>query len=182
MYRCVVAFDQQRRLVERAQGGDADAWEDLYRGVYPRLRAYAASHGGFDVAEDLVSETMARAVAGIGRYRWQKVGFDAWLFGIMRRVCADHHRRGGRRGRDRGPEDVEPDRAADDLLRADEEAEVRAAFSRLSASERQLLELRVMAGLSADDAARVLGKRGGAVRSAQSRALAHLRALLAENR
>jgi len=175
-----VDSEQQRRLVERAQDGDADAWIDLYRHAYPRLRVYAATRVGYDVADDLVSETMVRAVAGIGRYRWQAVGFDAWLFGILRRVCADHHRRHARRGRDTGA-GVEPDRAGDDLVRADEHSEVRAAFARLSGSDRQLLELRVIAGLSAEDVGRVLGKRPGAVRSAQSRALAHLRQLLDES-
>ena len=41
-----------------------------------------------------------------------------------------------------------------------------------------MLELRVIAGLSADQVAAVLGKRAGTVRTAQSRALAHLRELV----
>ncbi len=174
--------EQQRCLVERARGGEAEAWVVLYRHAYPRLRAYAARNGGYDIAEDLVSETMARAVEGIGRYRWEAVGFDAWLFGILRRLCADHHRRRWRRGGDIGLADVERDRPEDALLRAEEHGEVRRAFARLSAAERQLLDLRVIAGLSAQDVAHILGKRSGAVRSAQSRALAHLRQLLGEGR
>ena len=63
---------------------------------------------------------------------------------------------------------------------ADEEAaDLRAAFAALPAADREVLALRVIAGLSADDVARVLGKRAGAVRMAQSRALGKLRSALA---
>lgn len=170
----------QRRLVEQARDGEGDAWVALYRSAYPRLRSYAARHGGYDVADDLVSETMARAVAGIERFRWETVGFDAWLFGILRRVCADHHRQRGRRRRDIGRAEVEADGPGDALFRAEDHSEVMRAFALLTPSERHLLELRVIAGLSAEEVAHVLGKRAGAVRTAQSRALAHLRQLLGE--
>jgi len=58
---------------------------------------------------------------------------------------------------------------------------VRRCFSLLSEKERELLELRVVAGLSAEQVAAVLKKRPGAVRSAQSRALAHLRTLMEQD-
>ena len=57
---------------------------------------------------------------------------------------------------------------------------VRAAFARLSPEEQELLELRVVAGLSSDGAASVLGKRPGAVRMAQARALGRLRVMMEE--
>jgi RNA polymerase sigma-70 factor (ECF subfamily) len=167
--------EEQHLLVERARGGDSDAWITLYESVYPRLLGFAHRHGGNDVAEDLVNETMARAVAGIGRFRWQSVPFDAWLFGILRNVCADYHRDLRKRRHDVRTNPVEPDRSSDGLLKAEEYWEVKRAFSRLSFEERQVLELRVVAGMSAEDVGRVLRRRAGAVRTAQSRALAHLR-------
>ena len=57
---------------------------------------------------------------------------------------------------------------------------MRQAFARLSDADRELLELRVVAGLSAEEAAAVLGRRPGAVRMAQSRALTRLRRHLGE--
>jgi RNA polymerase sigma-70 factor (ECF subfamily) len=168
-------------MVEQARRGDSAAWEGLYRNVYPRLRAYATSHAGAGAAEDLVNETMARAVAGMGRFRWEASGFDGWLFGILRRVCAEHHRRQGRRRHELrfGPEGngSEP---GEDLELAEDHAAVRAAFAHLNPAEREVLELRLISRLSADDTARVLGKRPGAVRTAQSRALANLRKLMDE--
>jgi RNA polymerase sigma-70 factor (ECF subfamily) len=171
-------------LVLAARRGDADAWERIYRRLYPRLAAYLGRRVGFEHAEDAVSETMARAVAGLDRMTLGPAGFDGWVFGIARRVAADHHRRAGRHRRQDlaasfadGPPQ-EADASLDRLVVADEHAEIRRAFAQLSPGERELLELRVVAGLSADDAAAVLGKQAGAIRTAQSRALARLRQLL----
>jgi RNA polymerase sigma-70 factor (ECF subfamily) len=174
-----VDLAQQRALVERARTGQADAWEALYRNVYPRLRAYALSHADRTQCEDLVNETLARAVASVHKFRWQGGGFDPWLFGILRRVCSEHHRRRNRRQ----PEhlvaaETDGSDPGDSVQLEDEHAEVRKAFELLSPPERQVLELRVIAGLSVEDAARVLGKASGAVRTAQSRALASLRVLM----
>ena len=172
----------EAELVDAARGGDRAAWESLYRSVYPRLRSYLARRVGEVNVEDAVSETMTRAVAGIDRFELGPVGFAGWLYGIARRVSVDHYRRSGRMGRQHdaavrlvdgdatGPEDA--------LVLSEEHAAIRAGFGRLAPAERELLELRVVAGLSAEEAASVLGKRPGAIRTAQYRALSHLRAIL----
>jgi RNA polymerase sigma-70 factor (ECF subfamily) len=176
-------------LVDAARRGDAGAWEALYRRAHPRLLAYARRRlPSDDAARDAVSETMARAVRSIGRYRGEGGGFDAWLSGIVRHVVLDAQRSARRRGGsatvsvslsavvpevaslDPGPEDV--------LVGSFEASAVRSAFARLSAADQELLELRVVLGLSSDEVAAVLGKRAGAVRMAQARALERLRSLL----
>jgi RNA polymerase sigma-70 factor (ECF subfamily) len=165
-----------RRLAERAAAGDHDAWEQIYRSAYPRLWAYATHHVGRNTADDVVSETMARAVNGISGFRWNAAGIDPWLFGIARRVVADHHRRAGRLRRwSRAVAAPAVALPADVVEMADEHAAVRAAFNRLSADDREVLELRIVAGLSPEQTASLLGKRSGAIRTAQSRALARLR-------
>ena len=177
-----MAFEDSSDLVERARGADRDAWETLYRRVYPRLLTYARRRLDPDAARDAVSETMARAVGNIGRF--QPVpgsgGFDGWLFGICRHVVLDAQRAAGRRGYGPPPETVSHADPGEALVSAEEAAAVRQAFALLSEDDRELLELRVLAGLSAEEAAGVLGRRPGAVRMAQSRALSRLRRLLAE--
>ena len=184
MYGCGVDSEAQREMVDRARHGDAAAWECLYRAVYPRLRAYATARCGTAPAEDLVNETMARAVASIRRFRWEANGFDPWLFGILRRVCAEHHRREGRQRRKDAR--VGPDRHGPDPTErvelADDHAAVRKAFAQLTSDEREILELRLISQLSAEDTGRLLGKQAGAVRTAQSRALANLRSLMEHHR
>lgn len=172
-------------VVGAARRGDPDAWEFLYRRLYPRLSAYLGRRVGHAHREDAVSETMARAVAGLDRMKVGPAGFDGWVFGIASRVAADHHRRGHRLQRQDAAAGVIAGRgdAGDDglesLLAADDRSELRRAFDQLSPNEQEVLELRVVAGLSAEQVAEVLGKRPGAIRTAQSRALTHLRQLVA---
>jgi RNA polymerase sigma-70 factor, ECF subfamily len=166
-------------LVARARANDPDAWDVLYRRAYRPLFGYARRRLPSDGhAEEAVSETFARAYDAIGRYRPRGAGFDAWLFGIMRNVVLESYRVlgrvvvGARDGEDAGPEPLEK------VLADEEVAAVRTAFERLSPEDREILELRVVAGLDSREVAGVLGKRPGAVRMAQSRALSRLRAIL----
>lgn len=169
-------------LVERAKARDHDAWEALYRRTYPQLSAYAARRLDPDRARDAVAETMARAVAKIDKYEGQGAGgFDGWLFGILRHVVIDAHRV-ARRDRERPPP-LPPVATAgplDDLLQREEADEVRAAFATLDPDDQEVLELRVVAGLSSEEVAAVLGKRPGAIRMAQARALERLQRRLKE--
>jgi RNA polymerase sigma-70 factor (ECF subfamily) len=69
----------------------------------------------------------------------------------------------------------------DDALHTDEEATaMRAAYERLTDEERELLDLRVIGALSAGEVGTILGRRAGAVRMAQSRALERLRVFFEE--
>ncbi len=170
----------QPALVELARRGDPAAWEALYRRIYPKLRAYADRRLDRESARDAVSEAMARAVAKIERFTWEGGGFDAWLFAILRHVVIDAQRAVTARAADGEPDEApshEPG-PLDCLLGAEASSAVRAAFSRLAAFDQDVLELRVVAGLSSDEVAAVVGKRPGTVRMAQARALERLRAHL----
>ena len=180
--RATLEVDELRLLVHRAGQRDPDAWDQLYRRSYLNLYRFARRRLLDDgAAEDVVSETMARAIDHIDRFRWQGAGFDAWLYGIARNVVRELARTGRRSAPpiegdhpsiERGPED--------DALAAVDTHAMRRAFSRLDPLERQLLELRVQQGLGADEVGRLLGKRAGAVRMAQVRALRKLRSFFVE--
>ena len=168
-----------QQLVARAREADPDAWEALYRATYPDLLAYARRRlWGRTEADDAVSETFARACNGIANFEWTGGGFVAWLYGILRNVVLEAQRR-DRRLHPLVPTDerVEDD-SAEGLLLDEEAAAVRAAFATLSSDDQEVLELRVVGGLGSDEVATVVGKRAGAVRMAQSRALSRLRAAL----
>ena len=175
-------WTDEHDLVGAARAGDHEAWEVLYRRVYSRLRAYVVRRIGQPLADDVMGETLTRAVEGIARLDLEQGGFDAWIFGIARHVCADQHRRAFRR-KFSADDLVQPDlidsaRLPGEALEGDvDQARVRRLFAMLSADERELLQLRVMAGLSAEEVAAVVARSPGAVRTAQSRALAHLRRL-----
>lgn len=169
-------------LVAAARDGDRDAWEALYRRVYPRLVAFASRRlRDTDLAAEAVSDTWLRAVAAIASYSGDDRGFDPWLFGICRHVIIDMQRSMCRRLPARLLRlDVERDGPAELLMADEERSLLRAAFARLDTDEQELLELRVVAGLSSAQVATVLGKQPGAVRMAQVRALTRLRTFLHE--
>ena len=174
--------DDLRALVVRAVERDPDAWEELYRRSYNNLYGFARRRLFDDhAADDVVSETMTRALDNIDRFTWRGGGFDAWLYGIARNVVFEVVRSrarmfapidGDRATIERGPEEH--------AVANDDAAAVRRAFDRLDADERELLELRVQGGLSSEEVGRLLGKQPGAVRMAQARALHRLRTILEE--
>jgi len=176
--------EEMRRCVERAKASDPDAWETLYRHAYPGLHAFARRRlAGDHLADDAVSETMARAYAGIGNFTWTGRSLEAWLYGILRNVVSETHRASARRDNPAQIIDLTrrltpPEEAT---IASEERDEMRAAFARLDAEERELLELRVVAGLDAEATGEIIGKRAGAVRMAQSRALDRLRSFLRED-
>ena len=173
-------------LVRRARGGSPEAWEAIYLTARPQLFRFARLRlVTDDQAEDAVSETVARAIAGLDRLPAGATAM-AWLVGICRNVVHEAHRSGSRQRSlaDRAstvrPAQVAP--APDDhLLDVEEAQRLRRCFDRLDDDARELLELRVVVGLDADSVATVVGKRSGAVRMAQSRALARLRGCMEED-
>jgi RNA polymerase sigma-70 factor (ECF subfamily) len=174
-----ITADELQQLVRRAQGGDADAWEALYRLSYPALLGYARRRlTRRDEADDAVSETFARAYTRIDAFHWEGAGFNGWMFGILRNVVLEAHRRDRINGKRLMARMENDEDLLHDLLLNEEFGAVREAFACLSPEDQEVLELRVVAGLAADEVAAVVGKRAGAVRMAQSRALTRLRAVL----
>lgn len=166
-------------------GGDEREWEVVYLRLYPRLFAYARRRVADDhAADDVVAEAVARGIAGMADYRPGPSGIDGWLFGICRNVLRERWRGQQRDARweQVGASLLPPDEDGplDQLLVHEERGRLVQAFARLAPEERDVLELRVAAGLDAAGVAEVLGKRPGAVRMAQQRALARLRTFLEE--
>jgi RNA polymerase sigma-70 factor, ECF subfamily len=174
------AMNDEHSDVMRAKDGDPLVWEAIFRRAYPQLLAYARRRlPTAELAKDAVSEAVARAVANIDRVREDGSGIDAWLYGILRYVVIDIQRTMYREGPGAMPDvtDGRPE-PAEYALASEDAVFVRAAFAELSAADQELLELRVVAELSVEEVSRILGRRPGAVRMAQSRALARLRSIL----
>ncbi len=118
-------------------------------------------------------------VTSLPRYRDQGRPFAAFVFGIAGNKVAEALR-AARRRRDTPTDDVPEaaDRGAtpeDAALRLDAIGQARTLLETLPDTQREVLLLRVAAGLSADEAGAALGMSAGAVRIAQHRALAALR-------
>ena len=167
-----------RRLVERAQTGDRRALEELYLLHFDRIYSYLhMSVGNRHDAEDLTNQTFVKMLESIGRFEWRKVPISAWLFRIAHNLAMDHFRASRRLQ----PEEElpEPEYAAEHS--AEEEAfqaigrrSMLAMIENLSHDQQQVLTLKFVFNFGNSEVATILGKKEGAIKSLQHRALATL--------
>jgi RNA polymerase sigma-70 factor, ECF subfamily len=158
---------------------DPAAFAALYRRYVDRVYRYCHHRlGNREAAEDATSRVFVRAFEAFPRYR--DGSFRAWLFTIAHHTIANDLRRGTRIDRpiDAAAEVIDPAPGPEDVaVAADARTTIQALLAMLSDEERRLLELR-LAGLSGPEIAHVLGRSHGAVKVAQFRAIARLRAAL----
>jgi RNA polymerase sigma-70 factor (ECF subfamily) len=168
-------------VLAAARAGGDWAFAALYRRYNPRvLRYFSAFVSG--AAEDLAAETWMAAARGLRRFEGDEERFRAWLFTIAHRQLVQYWRAAGRRPSDPtdpgalvdipGREDVET------LVTVDSSAleAVRKLAAALSNEQREVVLMRVLGGLTVDQVAAALGKRPGAVRTMQHKALRKLAA------
>lgn len=127
-----------------------------------------------DDASEALSETFLRSLEKASTFRGDGPAFRAWLYRIARNVATDRMRARSR-VQPVASTDEQPDLSlpgADEAMIAFESAgEARAALESLPPEDRDVVWLRVCAGLSAEEVGRIVGKRPGAVRMQQMRAL-----------
>ncbi|ROP33616.1 RNA polymerase sigma-70 factor (ECF subfamily) [Couchioplanes caeruleus] len=164
--------------VERARGGDEHAFAELYRAVQPGMLRYLRALVGDD-AEDVAADAWLQIARDLHSFRGDDDGFRGWAATIGRHRAMDHLRKRRRRPQQAACVDELVDLAAgpDPANAAVDAVSTDAALALIAALPRDQAEavlLRVVMGLDAATAARVLGKRAGAVRTAAYRGLRRL--------
>jgi RNA polymerase sigma-70 factor (ECF subfamily) len=165
-------------LVAAAKAGDAEAFGRLFDHFHEPVHRYVAARVRRPSdAEDLAQLVFVKALEALPRYEQRGVPFGGWLFRLARNVVIDHlrtHREHveleallERPAQDAGPE-------AQVLARHEMDV-IAAALSELTDEQHDAIALRFFAGLSAREAAMVMGKQEGTVRGIQFRAIAALR-------
>src|SRR6266550_6108514 len=167
-----------RRLVDFAQRGDREALEALYLLHFDRVYSYLhLSVGNRHDAEDLTTQTFLKMLEAIGRFRWQSAPFSAWLFRIAHNLAMDHFRASRRWQPEENVPEPEPDESTSaeaGALDAIGRRSMLALIDDLSGEQQQVLTLKFVFGFSNGEAATILGKTEGAVKSLQHRALVTL--------
>jgi len=177
--------EQFGSVLAAARTGAEWALAALYLEFHPGLLRYLRAQEPND-GEDLVSETWLDAAAGLDRFQGDEWAFRRWLFTIAQRRLIDHRRRRERSrraptslaafGQRSGPDDTE---AA--VLAASETETALARIAALPPDQAEVVLLRVLAGLEVADVAKIVGKKPGAVRVLQHRALQRLAEQLARD-
>jgi RNA polymerase sigma-70 factor (ECF subfamily) len=162
-------------VVEAVKQGDRRAWEAAYDTYGKGLMGFLVLRlGDRDDAAEALSETFLRALEKVSGLRGGADAFRAWLFRIARNVATDRLR-----SRARMTLEAEPDETVDlltggpvdQVIAAEDAVEVRAALAALPPDDREVVWLRVCAGLSSDEVGDIVGKKPGTVRMQQLRAL-----------
>jgi RNA polymerase sigma-70 factor (ECF subfamily) len=151
---------------------DPDAFERFYREHVEAVQRFVARRVDDPyVAADLTADVFVAAIESAGSYRRSRGEPIAWLYGIARNVVAGQRRRSAKELRAaahvRGRELVDEDDLVALHERIDRESAARDLYRELGllpASERAVLELVALDGLSVGEAGRTLGIGGVAAR------------------
>ena len=178
-------LDSQRdnELVKRAQQGDSAAVGALYdRHHTPIFRFVWSRVSDQQTAEDLTGDVFTKMVTSLPGYKISDVPFRAWLYRIARNLVTDEYRK--QTGKTAvSLQDVEtmiglganPDTVAEQNITLDR---VQSALATIDPTQKEVVELRFLAGLSLQEVAETLDYSIAAVKSHQHRGLKALRAAL----
>lgn len=159
-----------------ARRGEQWAWSRIYRRLAGPVTGYLSRRGAAE-PQDVAAEVFLQIASGIDRFDGDWSSFKSWVFVIAHRRLIDERRRVSRRpptipvkeghavGGDVEEETLEvlSDDRVDELLDG------------LTDLQREVLLLRVVADLSLEEVAGVIGKKVGAVKALQWRALESIR-------
>jgi RNA polymerase sigma-70 factor (ECF subfamily) len=154
------------------------ALRTLLLAAVPSLRAFAISlSGSVDRADDLVQDTLLRALANIHRFE-PGTNLNAWLFTILRNLFHSEYRK-----RKREVEDADGSYAARLATAPEQNArldfdDLRLALAKLSPDQREAVLLIGAEGFSYEEAAQICGTAVGTIKSRVNRARRRLAELL----
>jgi RNA polymerase sigma-70 factor (ECF subfamily) len=180
----VLCNDLFAETLTQARAGSPSACRQLYLTTAGRVYGYLRARGAPE-PEDITSEVFLRVFSHLDDFAGDENGFLAWVFTITRRLLIDEHRRDQRRPPAvelSAPllESLEGGDTEADALGNIEHDDIDNVLAILTADQRDVIMLRIVADLSTEQVAQVLGKRRGTVKALQHRALATLRRHLTE--
>ncbi|WP_448626751.1 sigma-70 family RNA polymerase sigma factor [Geodermatophilus sp. URMC 64] len=172
-------------LVRAAQDGDAEAFGRLYDHYVTMIHRYVYHRvGDRTLAEDVTSETFVRALRRIDSLSFQGRDVGAWLITIARNIIRDHVKSSRFRLEVTTADMRDADRATDgpeDAVVAHlTNEQLLACVQQLNSEQQECIVLRFLHGLSVAETAAIMGKKDGAIKALQHRAVRRLAALLPE--
>jgi RNA polymerase sigma-70 factor (ECF subfamily) len=165
-------------LTDSARRGESWALTEIWRRYSPAVLGYLRGRGVAD-AEDVTSEVFLQVFRRIDTFRGAESDLRTFVFSVAHARYVDDQRRVARRGVDAefdpARHDVTAESAESEAMRELGTQRAVALIETLSPDQRDVLLLRIVADLSLEETARVLGKKVGAIKALQHRAIAALR-------
>ena len=180
--------DDLEVLIGDAVDGKREAVEGVLRRIRPLVVRYCRARVGgqektFASADDIAQEVCLAVLTALPSYRDQGRPFLAFVYGIAAHKVADAHRSSARNRAEPVPEVPDTQDLADgpeaQVMQGEFAGRMTKLLDTLPEKQREILRLRVVVGLSAEETAEAVGSTPGAVRVAQHRALGRLRSVLA---
>jgi RNA polymerase sigma-70 factor (ECF subfamily) len=170
-------------LVHRAQQGDAEAFGELYDHYVTMVHRYVYHRvGDRATAEDVTSETFVRALRRIDSLSFQGRDVGAWLVTIARNIIRDHVKSSRYRLEVSTADMRDADRATDGpedaVVQHLTNQQLLACVQQLGSEQQECIVLRFLHGLSVSETAEIMGKKDGAIKALQHRAVRRLAGLL----
>jgi RNA polymerase sigma-70 factor (ECF subfamily) len=165
--------------VKKAIEGDVEAFGWLYTTYVDRIYRYVFYQVGDKMtAEDVTEEVFVKTWKSIGSCRGKEQTFSAWLFRVAHNHMVDTFRKNRREvsfDNINLPDDGNPEKEAEDNMVLQKVME---AVKNLPEPQQQVILLKFLDEIDNQEIGRILGKRQGAVRALQMRALNNLRGKL----
>lgn len=172
-------------IVARAQQGDSVAFAEIYDHYVDAVYRYLHYRtGDRTLAEDFTSETFVRALRRLDSLSFRGRDPGAWLMTIARNIVLDHVKSSRYRMEVVTAEVDETRRVVDGpedtvVSRLDSQRLLRHVRD-LGHEQRECIVLRFLQDLSVSETAQVMGKKDGAIKALQHRALRRLAGMLRE--
>jgi RNA polymerase sigma-70 factor (ECF subfamily) len=179
-----ITTKQAAELVASAQQGDQVAFATLYEQYRPLVYRFLRRRldGADETVEDLTEDVFVKLYEKLDRYVERGLPFTAWLYRIAHNQLVDFVRTLPRQSAQ--PLDVVADvpehQTGSEYRSVLDRQTLEPALARLTAEQRQAVELRFLQGMSVAETAATMRRSEEAVKKLQARALANLRRSLAE--
>jgi RNA polymerase sigma-70 factor, ECF subfamily len=182
--QATISAKQAAVLVARAQAGDQEAFATLYEQYRPLVYRFLRPRldGADETVEDLTEDVFVKLYEKLDRYVERGLPFTAWLYRISHNQLVDYVRTLPRHTAQ--PLDLIADvpehQTGSEYRSVLDRETLEPAMARLTAEQRQAVELRFLKGMSVAETAAQMGRSEEAVKKLQARALANLRRSLTE--
>jgi RNA polymerase sigma-70 factor (ECF subfamily) len=176
-------MDELNTLIRQAKRYDEKAFGKIYKRFYQQVYRYIYYRtNDSNVAEDLTAETFLKVLQSIKAYRKDAKSFLPWIIKIAYRLIVDYYRavNKSRRFSDAQLElgvdlKTSSQLVEEDIINRLDGEIVWRAVRMLTDEQQQVIYLKFGLGFSNREVAEILGKREGAIKSLQIRALESLK-------